>query len=95
MIDNGVPQKPSYDPSKTDNPSTRSRFTGVAEIQIAGRSQPILAKIVNGHVELPKEIEGLTIKKQESLYITVRLIIPTNSTGPQTIQLSSQAPNAK
>jgi hypothetical protein len=95
MFDNGEPQKPSYDPSKTDNPSTRSRFTGVAEIQIAGRSQPILAKIVNGHVELPQEIEGLTIKKQESLYITVRLMIPTNSTGPQTIQLSSQAPDAK
>ena len=94
-FDNGEPQKPSYDPGKTDNPSTRSRFTGVAEIQIAGLSQPILAKIVNGYVELPKEIEGLTIKKQESLYITVRVIIPTNSTGPQTILLSSQAPNAK
>jgi hypothetical protein len=94
MYDNGTLQKPSYDPNKTNIPATQTRFTGVAEIQIAGRSQPILAKIVNGHVELPKEIEGLTIKKQESLYITVRLIIPTNSTGPQTILLSSQAPNA-
>lgn len=90
--DNGTPQKPSYDPNKTDNPPSRSRFTGVAEIQIAGVSQPILAKVVNGHVELPKEIDALSIKAKSSLYITVRLIIPTNSTGPQSLQFSSSPP---
>lgn len=89
MPEDGKLHPPSYDPNKSEIPKTQSRFTGGVEIQISGRLDPILAKIVNGKVELPKEIKTLPLKAGESLYLTIRVRVPTNSTGPQALEITS------
>ncbi len=86
-------QKPKYQGGAfLDESSTR--FTGPVQIvlirQPGGKKETINAAVVHGRLADPQHLAQFELKPGEKMDVQVRFVIPTNSTGPQILNIYSE-----